>query len=167
MHGGKMSHFLFFWLLLLENASHFIGRLTLLEESDELERVSVHCFVQVCEFELMHLGMCKEDLFTLLLRRGYFHHSMEVATLKIAKKLYSMLHELVHQHESRLFGSAKPADQLVANIGEHCNGRKVIPDALVEVCLHTICIVGVLLPNDAGPFSQVYIFKTLAHQVKQ
>jgi hypothetical protein len=33
-----------------------------------------------------------------LLSCGYFHCSIEVATLKVAEKLYLMLHELVHQH---------------------------------------------------------------------
>jgi hypothetical protein len=42
MHGRKMSHLLFFWLLfvlgdLLNNTSHFVSCLTLLKESDELE----------------------------------------------------------------------------------------------------------------------------------
>ncbi len=96
MCGGKMSHFLLFWLLfiladLLENASRFVGCLTLLEESDELEQVSGHHLVQVRELELMRLGLRKEDLFTLLLCHGCFHGLMEVATLKIAEGLYSTL----------------------------------------------------------------------------
>ncbi len=46
-----MSRFLFFWLLfilgnLLENASCFASCLALLEENDELERVSGHRLVQ-------------------------------------------------------------------------------------------------------------------------
>ncbi len=113
MHGRKMSRFLFLWLLLilgnlLKNASCLVGCLTLLEESDELERVSRHRLVQVHELELMRLGLHKEDLFTSLLHREYFHHSTDVATLKIAKKLYSTPHELVHGHESGLLGSTKP-----------------------------------------------------------
>ncbi len=55
-----------------------------------------------------------------------------------------MLHELVQWHESGLLGSTKPADQLVANIGEPGNGLKVIiPDAFVEVRLCIICVLGV------------------------
>ncbi len=47
MHGRKLSCFLLFWLLLvlgnlLKNTSRLIGCLTLLEESDQLERVSRH-----------------------------------------------------------------------------------------------------------------------------
>ncbi len=89
MPGRKMSLFLFFWLLLilgnlLKNASHFVSCLTLLKESNELEQVSRHCLVQVCELELMRLGVRKEDLFTLLFCRGHFHRLTEVATLKIA-----------------------------------------------------------------------------------
>ncbi len=102
---GKMSRFLLFWLLLvlgnlLRNASHLVGHLALLKESDELERVSRYRLIQVLEPELMRLGLRKENLFTLLLCHKYFHHLTEVATLKIAEKLYSRLHELVHWHES-------------------------------------------------------------------
>jgi hypothetical protein len=44
---------------LLENASHFVGCLTLLKECNELEWVSGHCLVQVYKLELMHLGLRK------------------------------------------------------------------------------------------------------------
>jgi hypothetical protein len=120
-HGRKMSRFLLFWLLLvlgnhLKNASCLVGPLTLLEESDQLERVSRHCLVQVCKLQLMRLGLGKEDLFSLLLRRGYFHCSTEVATLEVAEKLYSTPHEFVYWHESGLLGRTKPANQLVAYI---------------------------------------------------
>jgi hypothetical protein len=115
----------------------------------------------------MHLGLRKEDLFTLLLRRMHFNHLTEVATLEIAEELYKTPHELMHRHESRLLGSTKPADQLVANIGEPGNGLKVIPDAFVKVCLCTVCVVGALLCNDTCSFGQTYVLKTLTHQVKQ
>jgi hypothetical protein len=102
--GRMLSHFLLFWLLLvlgdhLENASRLVDSLTLLKESNQLERVSRHRLVQVCELELIHLGLCEEDLFTLLLCHGYFHCSTEVATLEVAEKLYLTLHELVNWHE--------------------------------------------------------------------
>jgi hypothetical protein len=167
-----MSHFLFFWLLfildnLLKNASRFVGCLTLLEEKDELERVSEHCLVQIHKLKLMCLGLRTEDLFTLLLSRGHFHHLAEVATLKIAEELYLMPYELVHWHESRFLGSKMTADQLVADIGDPGNGLKVIPDAFVKVCLHTVCIVGALLCDEVHLFSQTNVLKTLTHQVKQ
>jgi hypothetical protein len=153
--GSKLSHVLLFWLLLvlsdlLENASHLVGCLTLLEESNQLEQVSRDRLVQVCKLELMRLGLCKEDLFTLLLCHWYFRRSTEVATLEVAEKLYSMLHELVHWHESRLLGSTKPVDQLVAYIWKTSNSLEIIPDALVKVCLHTIYLVWASLCNDAG-----------------
>jgi hypothetical protein len=146
MRSRKMSHFLLFWLLLeignlLKNTSHFVGCLTLLEESNKLERVGRHHLVQVCKLELMPLGLCEEDLFTFLLCHGYFHHLTEVAILEIAEKLYSTPHELVHWHESRLLGRTKPANQLVAYIGKTSNSLKVILYTIVEVCLCTICIV--------------------------
>jgi hypothetical protein len=79
---------------------------------------------------------------------------LEVAAVKIADELYSMPHKLMHLHEGGLLGSTKPVDQLVANIGELSNCLKVIPDALVEVCLCMVCIGGTLLGNDVYPFSQ-------------
>jgi hypothetical protein len=92
---------------------------------------------------------------------------MEIATLQIAKKLYSTPHELMHQHESRLLGLTKPANQLVAYVWETGNGLEVIPDTLVEVCLCTICIVWALLHDEAGPLGQAYILKALTHETKQ
>ncbi len=121
--GRKMSHFLFLWLLLvlgnlLENPSHLVGHLTLLKESNHLEQVGRHSLVQVCKLVLVHLRLCKEDLLTLLLRRGYFHCLTEVATIKVAEKLHSTPCELVHWHECGLLGCTKPANQLVAYIWE-------------------------------------------------
>ncbi len=92
---------------------------------------------------------------------------MEVATLKVAEKLYLAPHELVHWHESGLLGCMKPANQLVACIWETGNSLEVIPDALVKVCLCMIYIVWALLCNDAGPLSQAYILKALTHEAKQ
>jgi hypothetical protein len=167
-----LSCFLLFWLLfvlgnLLENASRLVGCLSLLKESNHLEWVGRHHFVQVRKLVLMRLGFCKEDLFTLLLGRGYFHRSTEVTTFELAEKLYSMPHEVVHQHESRLLGCKKPANQLVIYIWETGNSLKVIPDALVKVCLCTICIIWALLCDDAGPLGQAYILKALTHEAKQ
>ena len=163
-----MSHFLFLWLLLilgnlLKNTSCFVGCLTLLEESNHPEQVSRHRLIQVRELELMCLGLQEEDLFTLLLCCGYFHRSMEIATLKIAEELHLTLHKLVHWHESGLFGRMKPADELVTNIGEPGNGLEVVPDTFVKVCLYTICIVWASLCYDAGPFGQAYGLKTPTH----
>ncbi len=167
-----MSRFLLFRLLyvlgqLLENASCLVSCLTLLEESNMLDQVSRHCLVQVHELELMHLGLRKEDLFTLLLRRGYFHRLTEVATIKIAEKLYSMPHELVHWHESELLGHTKSVNQLVTYIWKTGDSLEVILDTFVEACLHKICIVWTLLRDDAGPFGQAYILKALTHEVER
>ena len=109
----KMSHFLFLWLLLvlgnlLENASCLVGCLTLLKEGNHSERVGRYHLVQVGKLVLVHLRLREEDLFTLLLCHGYVHCSTEVVTLKIAEKLHSMLHELVHWHESGLLGCMEP-----------------------------------------------------------
>jgi hypothetical protein len=107
----------------------------------------------------VRLRLHEEDLLTLFLHRRYFHHSTEVATLKVAKKLYSTLHELVHWHESGLLGRTKPANQLVAYVWEPSNGLKVILDTLVEVCLRMICIIWALIHDDAGPPGQAYALK--------
>ncbi len=170
--GRKMSRTLFLWLLLvlgnlLKNASCLVGRLTLLEEENHSERVGRHCLVQVGKLVLVRLRLCKEDLFTFLLRRGYIHCLTEVVALKVAEKLYSTMHELVHWHESGLLGHTKPANQLVVNVGEHSNGLKVVPDTFVKIFLRMICIFWTLLHNDPGPFGQAYVLKALTHWTKQ
>ena len=81
----KMSRFLFLWLLLIlgdliKNASRLVGRLTLLKEGNHSEQVGRHRLIQVGKLVLVHLGLRKEDLFTLLLRRRYIHCSTEVTT---------------------------------------------------------------------------------------
>ncbi len=164
-----MSRTLFLWLLLvlgnlLENASCLVGCLTLLEEGNHSERVSRHRLVQVGELVLVCLRLHKEDLFTLLLHRGYIHHLTEVITLKVAEKLHLTPHKLMHWHESGLLCCTKPANQLVANVGEPGNGLKAVPDALVEVCLCTICIVWALFCDDAGPLCQAYVLKALTQE---
>jgi hypothetical protein len=165
-----LSHFPFLWLLvlgnLLKDTSRLVGCLTLLEEGNHLERVSRHRLVQVGELVLVRLGLHKEDFFTLLLRCGYIHHLMEVITLKVAEKLYSTPHELMHWHESGLLRSTEPANQLVAYVRNSGDGLKIIPDTLVKVCLCTICIVWALLRDDAGPLSQAYALKALTHEVE-
>jgi hypothetical protein len=169
--GGKMSHFLFLWLLLIlgdliKNASRLVGCLTLLEEGNHSERVGRYRLVQVSKLVLVHLGLRKEDLFTLLLHRGYIHCSTEVLTLEVAKKLHSTPHELMHWHEGRLLGHTKPANQLVANVREPGNGLKVVPDALVKVCLCLICILWASFCDNAGPLCQAYILKALTQKAK-
>jgi hypothetical protein len=170
--GRIMSRSLFLWLLLvpgnlLKNASRFVGCLTLLKEGNHSERVGRHRLVQVGELVLVRLGLQEEDLFTLLLCRGYVHHSMEIVTLKVAEKLHLTPHELVHWHESRFFCRTKPANQLVANVGEPGDGLEVVPDALVKVCLHPICIIRALFCNNPGPIRQAYILKALNQEAKQ
>jgi hypothetical protein len=93
---------------------------------------------------------------------------MDVTTAKVAEKLYSTLHELMHWHEGGLLGSAKPVDQLVmTNIGEPGDCIVVIPDTFIEVCLCTVCFGGALPGDNAHPFGKTYILKTLTHQVEQ
>ncbi len=92
-----MSHTLYLWLLLvlgnlLENASRLVGCLTLLKEGNHSERVGRHRLVQVGKLVLVHLRLRKDNLFTLLLRHGYVHFSMEVVTLEVAEKLHSKPH---------------------------------------------------------------------------
>ncbi len=131
MHNGKLSCLLLFWLLLvpgnlLKNTSRFVSCLALLQKGNELKWVCGHHLVCICKLKLMHLGLCKEDFFALLLCRGHFHCLTEVATIKVAEKLHSMPQKLVHRHEGRLLGGRKPANQLVTNIGEPGTCLKVI-----------------------------------------
>ncbi len=170
--GRNMSRTLFLWLLLIlgnliKNASRLAGCLTLLKESNHVERVGRHHLVQVGELVLVRLKLRKKDLFTLPLRCGYVHHSMEVVTLEVAEKLHSTPHELVHWHESGLLCRTKPANQLVANVGEPSDGLKGVPDALVKVCLCKICIVQALFCGNVGPLCQAYLLKALTQEAKQ
>jgi hypothetical protein len=101
MGNRKVSRFLFLRLLLVlgnlfKSASHLVGCLTLLKESNHLEQAGRHCLLQECKVVLVHLGLREEDLLTRLMCCGYFHCLMEVTTLKVAGKLHSMLRELVH-----------------------------------------------------------------------
>ncbi len=168
----NMNHFLFLWLLLvlgnlIKNASCLVGCLTLLKEGNHSEWVKRHCLIQVRELVLVCFGLRKEDLFTLLLRCRYVHSSTEVVTLKVAEKLHSAPHELVHWHESGLLGHTQPANQLVANVGEPGNDLNVVPDALVKVYLRTICIVWASFCNNAGPLCQAYLLEALTQGAKQ
>ena len=68
--GGKMSRFLFLWLLLvlgnlIKNASRLVGYLALLKEGNHSERVGRHHLIQVGKLVLMRLRLREEDLFTL------------------------------------------------------------------------------------------------------
>ncbi len=166
--GRNMSRALFLLLLLvlgnlLKNVSRLAGCLTLLEEGNHSERVGRHRLVQVGKLVLVRLRLRKEDMFTILLRRGYVHRLMEVVALKIAEKLYLTMHELMQRHESGLLGCMKPVNQLVTNVGEPGKGLKVVPDTFVNFFLRMICIFWTLLCNDAGPFGQAYVLKTLTH----
>ncbi len=160
-NGGKL------WAGPPKNASRLVGRLTLLKEGNHSERVGKHPLVQVGKLVLVHLGLREEDLFTLLLRHGYVHRLTEVVTLEVAEKLHSTPHELVHWQKSGLLGRTKPANQLVANVGELSDSLKVVPDALVKVCPRTICIVRASFRDDAGPLCQAYILKALTQEAKQ
>ncbi len=118
--GRNMSCTLFLWLLLvpgnlLKNASHLVGCLTLLEEGNHSERVGRYRLVQVGELVLVRLGLRKEDLFTLLLHRGYVHRSKEVATLEVAEKLHLMPHELYIGMRAGFFCHKKPWLPMLGN----------------------------------------------------
>jgi hypothetical protein len=92
---------------------------------------------------------------------------MEVANLEVAEKLHLTPCELMHWHEYELLGHMKPANQLVANVGEPGNGLKVVLDTIIEAHHCTICIVWTLLCNDAGPLGQAFILKALTHEGEQ
>jgi hypothetical protein len=128
-----MSRILFPQLLLvlgdlLGSTSLLVGCLTLLKEGNHSEWVGRNHLVQVGKLVLVRLRLHEEDLFTLLLHRGYVHHLTEVVALEVAEKLYLTMHKLIHWHESGFLGHTKPANQLVANVGEPGNGLKLVPD---------------------------------------
>ncbi len=109
-----MSRLLLYWLLflleLVNDASHLIGSLTLLKKGYETKRICGHHFVGFHKLVLMRLGLCKKDLFALLLCCGQLYCSTEVAAIKVAEELLSMLHEFMHQHERGHLDSTKPTN---------------------------------------------------------
>ncbi len=97
----NMSRTLFLQLLLItgdliKNASRLVGCLTLLEEGNHSEWVGRYRLVQVGELVMVRLGLREEDLFTLLLCRGYVNCLTEVVALEVAEKLHLTPHELMH-----------------------------------------------------------------------
>jgi hypothetical protein len=108
---GKMSrHHLFqllFLLDLVKDAGRFIVSLTLLEKGCEPKWIHRHCLVCFRKLVLMHLGLCKEDLLTLLLHCGQIHRLTDIDTVEVAEELYSTLHELIHRHKGGLLGCPK------------------------------------------------------------
>jgi hypothetical protein len=168
----SMSCTFFLWLLLvlgnlLKNTSCLVGRLTPLKEGNHSEWVGRYRLVKISELVLVCLRLHEEDLFTLLLCCGYVHCSTEVVTLKVAQKLHSTLHELMHRHESGLLCHTKSANQLVANVGEPGNGLKGVPDALTNICLCTICILRASFWDNDGLLCRAYILKALTQEAKQ
>ncbi len=107
----KMSRLLLFWLLLLlelvKDAGCFIGSLTLLEKGYEPKRVHGHHFVCFCKLVMMFLGLCKKELFALLLRCGQLHCLTGITTVDVAKELHLTPHKFMHRHERGFLGSAK------------------------------------------------------------
>jgi hypothetical protein len=152
-HERKMSHLLLYWLLfvlgdLLKNASCFVSRLTLLKKVMSLSgSVGIVLFVSR-NLNWCALG-CVKKICSLFSCAMGTYHLLEVATIKVAEELYSTSHGFMHWHEGGFLGSTKPADQLVANIGEPRDCLRVIPDAFIKVRLCTVCVGGALLGNNA------------------
>jgi hypothetical protein len=61
----------------------------------------------------------------------------------------------------------KQTNQLVANIQELGNCHEVVPNALVKVFLHEVCIVGASFTHNIGPLLDTNILETLAYQAEQ
>jgi hypothetical protein len=141
--------------------------MTLFKKGHKPKRVRGHLFVCFHELVLMHLGLRKEELFAFLLHCGQLHCLTEVASVVVAEELHSTPHEFMHWQECGLLGSAKPTNQLVANIWQPGNCIKAVPETLIKVLLCEVDFVGALLTNKVGPFDETYVLKTLTHQVKQ
>ena len=78
-----------------------------------------------------------------------------------------MPHKLMHRHDHRLLGNAKPTNQLVANIWDPGNCLEVVLDALAKVFLSEKHIVGALFSHNVGLLHKANVLETLAHQAEQ
>jgi hypothetical protein len=167
----RMSCFLILWLFLflelVKDTGRFVSSLALLKKGYKPKRVCGHCFVCLRKVKLMRLWLRKKHFFCFLLRRGQLHCSTEESAIKVAEELHSMPHEFMHQHECTLLCNTKPTNQLVTNVWEPGNCLEVIPDALVEVFLCQVGIVGELLAHNIGLLSETNVLKTLAYQAEQ
>ena len=112
-------------------------------KSVNLNLCALGCAKKICSLFSCAMG-------TSIIRR-------EEATLKVAEKLHLTPHELKHRHESRLLGCTKPANQLVAYIGETGNSLKVIPDTFVEFAFVRSALFGhrftIMLFHSVRPMS--------------
>jgi hypothetical protein len=58
-------------------------------------------------------------------------------------------------------------NQLVTDVWEPSNCLEVVPDALIEVFLCEVHIIGALFTHNVGPLHKTHVLETLAHQVEQ
>ncbi len=94
--GGLLS---FLLLELIEYAVCLIGVLALLEEANKHDVVIGQGFMRLRIFLLMLPRHQKEDLLDLLRLRGQLHRRTKEPFLKVAHKLHSSSHVIMHQHE--------------------------------------------------------------------
>lgn len=77
-----------------------------------------HCLKKQMSFVTSVWRPCVKKLFDIYLATRQSHCATEQAFLKVCHQLYSTVHEIMCQHESRLLDSRKPSGQLVANVWE-------------------------------------------------
>ena len=103
----------------------------------------------------------EKNLLNLLLNAGQCHCATEQAVLEVHDQLYPVAHEVMHRHECRLLDSAKPANQLVSNVGEPHQCFKVVLDALEKVFVCLVVLSGTSCEYIIAPVSECNFLQAL------
>jgi hypothetical protein len=94
---------------------------------------------------------------------GQLHHHPKEPSLRVAKKLHSAMHVIVHGHQCQLWSGAKP----VADVQKPCECLEVILMTLDEDFEHLSVVIRAMGRDNVLPFGQADLLKTLFEQQKQ
>ena len=109
----------------------------------------------------------RKNLLNIFLLCGQLHCCLKEPFLKVAKKLHLVMHVIVPGHERRLSSSAKPVDQLAADVWKPGECLEVISLTFGEVFKHLGVFISAMGTDVVLPFSQADLLKTLFKQWKQ
>jgi len=109
----------------------------------------------------------RKNLLNIFLLCGQLHCCLKEPFLKVAKKLHLVMHVIVRGHEHQLSNSAKPVDQLVADVWKPSKCLKVISLTFGEVFKHLGVFIPAMGTDVVLPFTQADLLKTLFKQWKQ
>jgi hypothetical protein len=154
-------------LELVEDATRTISILALLEEADEWDVIIRKHLVRFRIFLLMLFWNREKNLLDFFLLCGQLHHHPKEPFLEVTKELHTATHVVMHRHERRLLSSAKPADQLVANVLEPGKYLEIISLTFDKAFEHFGIFIQATGGDDVLPFGQADLLETLLEQWKQ